>query len=59
MQAFIKDNKLIVLPFIQNCEEPKLDEFIKSVMKYGAIPEVIYNTSGEAYGIAFKTKKGE
>ena len=59
MQAYIKDNKLIVNTMIQQDEEDDLYSYIDKVKKYGVIPEVLYNTSGEISGIAFKTKKGE
>lgn len=56
MQAYIKNNKLIINTMIQEDEEDNLNNFISKAIKYGVIPEVLYNTSGETSGIAFKTK---
>lgn len=57
MQAFIKDNKLIVNTMIQESEREELQEFIKNAETHGVSAETLYNIEGEKSGLAIKIKE--
>ena len=60
MQAFIKDNKLVVNTMIQDDERPDLLNYIEKLENSNLVPITLYNVEGNISGIAFKLeKKGE
>ena len=60
MQAFIKDNKLVVNTMIQDDERPYLLNYIEKLENSNLVPITLYNVEGNISGIAFKLEeKGE
>ena len=60
MQAFIKDNKLVVNTMIQDDEGPDLLNYIEKLENSNLVPITLYNVEGNISGIAFKLEeKGE
>lgn len=60
MQAFIKDNKLVVNTMIQDDERPDLLNYIEKLENSNLVPITLYNVEGNISGIAFKLEeKGE
>ena len=60
MQAFIKDNKLVVNTMIQDDERPDLLNYIEKLENANLVPITLYNVEGNISGIAFKLEeKGE
>lgn len=60
MQAFIKDNKLVVNTMIQDDERPDLLNYIEKLENSNLVPITLYNAEGNISGIAFKLEeKGE
>lgn len=60
MQAFIKDNKLVVNTMIQDDERPDLLNYIEKLENSNLVPIILYNVEGNISGIAFKLEeKGE
>lgn len=59
MQAYIKDNKLIVNTMIQNDEIEDLQQYIEKASNNGVTPITLYNVEGEKSGIAFKINDKE
>lgn len=60
MQAFIKDNKLVVNTMIQDDERPVLLNYIEKLENSNLVPITLYNVEGNISGIAFKLEeKGE
>ena len=54
MQAFIKDNKLIVNTMIQEDEKPGLLEYIDKTEYMKIKPIKLYDIEGNVSGIAFE-----
>ena len=54
MQAFIKDNKLIVNTMIQEDEKPDLLDFIDKTDYMKIKPIKLYDIEGNVSGIAFE-----
>ena len=60
MQAFIKDNKLVINTMIQDDERPDLLNYIEKLENSNLVPITLYNVEGNISGIAFKLEeKGE
>ena len=60
MQAFIKDNKLVVNTMIQDDERPDLLNYIEKLENSNLVPITLYNVEGNISGITFKLEeKGE
>lgn len=60
MQAFIKDNKLVVNTMIQDDERPDLLNYIEKLENSNLVPITLYNVEGNISGIALKLEeKGE
>lgn len=60
MQAFIKDNKLVVNTMIQDDERLDLLNYIEKLENSNLVPITLYNVEGNISGIAFKLEeKGE
>ena len=60
MQAFIKDNKLVVNTMIQDDERPDLLNYIEKLENSNLVPITLYTVEGNISGIAFKLEeKGE
>lgn len=60
MQAFIKDNKLVVNTMIQDDERPDLLNYIEKLENSNLVSITLYNVEGNISGIAFKLEeKGE
>lgn len=59
MQAFIKDNRLIVNTMILDNEKDKLLDFIEKAETHPVSAETLYNIEGEKSGIAFEIKEEE
>lgn len=60
MQAFIKNNKLVVNTMIQDDERPDLLNYIEKLENSNLVPITLYNVEGNISGIAFKLEeKGE
>ena len=60
MQAFIKDNKLVINTMIQQDERPELLNYIEKIETSNIIPMTLYDVEGNISGIAFKLEeKGE
>lgn len=60
MQAFIKDNELVVNTMIQDDERPDLLNYIEKLENSNLVPITLYNVEGNISGIAFKLEeKGE
>ena len=57
MQAYIKDNKLIINSMIQDEEKENLLDYISKAESTGVVIETLYNTEGNISGIAFKLRK--
>ena len=53
MQAFIKNNKLIINTMIQDNEKEDLLKFINEIKSKQADPVILYNIEGNISGIAF------
>lgn len=54
MQAFIKDNKLIVNSIGHNFDKPDLLNYIKQTKYKKIISEPLYDINGDISGISFK-----
>lgn len=54
MQAFIKENKLIVNSMIHSFDKPDLLKFIEQTKTKKIIPEPLYDINGNVSGISFK-----
>lgn len=54
MQAYIKDNKLIINTMINDYDKSDLLEFINKSKYKKIIPEDLYDIGGNISGIAFK-----
>ena len=60
MQAFIKDNKLVINTMIQDDERLDLLNYIEKLENSNLVPITLYNVEGNISGIAFKLEeKGE
>lgn len=60
MQAFIKDDKLVINTMIQDDERPDLLNYIEKLENSNLVPITLYNVEGNISGIAFKLEeKGE
>ena len=57
MQAFIKDNKLVVNTMIQDDERPDLLNYIEKLENSNLVPITLYNVEGDISGIAFKLEE--
>lgn len=57
MQAFIKDNKMIVNTMIQKDELDELLEFIAKTDTHNIKPVKLYNIEGDISGIAFELEE--
>lgn len=57
MQAFIKNNKLIVNTMIHDNEKDELLDFIEKAEIHGVSAETLYNIEGDKSGIAFSIKE--
>ncbi len=56
MQAYIKDNSLIINSMILEDEKESLLNYINKA-KEGVIPTVLYNIEGDISGIKFDVRK--
>lgn len=54
MQAFIKENKLIINTMIQEDEKPDLLKYIEQIDYKKVEPIKLYDIEGNVSGIAFK-----
>ena len=59
MQAYIKNNKLIVNDMIQSNEIEDFKIFINKAISKGVQPKPLYDIEGKISGIEFKVKKEE
>lgn len=59
MQAYIKNDKLIINDMIQENEKQDFINFINNSIKYGILFKPLYDIKGDISGIEFNTKKGE
>lgn len=59
MDAFIKDNKIIINTMIQENEKSDLLDFIEQAKTKEIISTPLYNIEGNVSGIAFKLKEEE
>lgn len=57
MQAFIKDNRLIVNSMIFKDDKAKLLNYIEQMENKDIIPEKLYDVEGNISGIAFSIKE--
>lgn len=54
MQAYFKDNKLIINTMIFDNDKSELINFIKDTYIKKVIPEPLYDINGDISGISFK-----
>ena len=60
MQAFIKDDKMVINTMIQQNERAELLDYINKIETSNIIPMTLYDVEGNISGIAFKLEeKGE
>lgn len=59
MEAYIKDNQLIINTMIRENEKEMLLDFIDKATEKGVDIKTLYNIKGDKSGIAFSIKEGE